>query len=154
MKNFGQTGRPFRVRFHEHLRNFKYGNRKSKFATHLLDNRHSIDKMESVMETFHITNKGRMKDTLKRFYIFWETKLNNQINDRMTVKSNTVFETIVQRDPYREYSPPAYSSNQRSAQSCKFSIIVHTERILQRKHHLRSTTSYVNVIHGHCNTTP
>ena len=95
MKYVGQTGRPCRVRFQEHLRDFKYGNRKSKFATHLLDNRHSIDQMESVVETLHITNKGRMMDTLERFYIFRETKLNNKINDKMTVKPNIVFETIV-----------------------------------------------------------
>lgn len=52
------------------------------------------------METLHVTNKGRMMDTLERFYIFRETKL-NQINDKLTVKPNIVFETIVQRDPHR-----------------------------------------------------
>ena len=100
MKYAGQTGRSFKVRFHEHFRDFRYGNRKSKFATHLLDNRHSIGPLESVMETLHVTNKGRMMDTLERFYIFRETKLNNQINDKLTVKPNIVFETIVQRDPH------------------------------------------------------
>jgi len=57
--------------------------------------------MESVKETLYITNKGRMMDTLERFYIFRESKRNNQINDRMTMKPNIVFETTVQRDPYR-----------------------------------------------------
>jgi len=35
------------------------------------------------METVHVTSKGRMLDTLERFYIFRETKLNNQIKDRI-----------------------------------------------------------------------
>ena len=42
--------------------------------------------------------KGRMMDTLERFYIFRET---NQINDRLTIKPNRIFETIVQKDPQR-----------------------------------------------------
>jgi hypothetical protein len=100
MKYVGQTERPFKVCFHEHFHDLKYGNRKSKSATHLLDNKHSIGPMESVMETPHITNKGRMMDTLERFYIFRETKHNNQINDKLTVKPNIVFETIVQSDPH------------------------------------------------------
>jgi glutamate synthase domain-containing protein 2 len=70
MKYVGQTGSPFIVRFREHLRDFKYGNRKSKFATHLLDNGHSIGPINNVMETLHITDKGRMMDTPERFYIF------------------------------------------------------------------------------------
>jgi hypothetical protein len=101
MKYVGQIGRPFKFRFREHLRDFKYGNRKSKFATHLLDNGHSIDPINNVMETLHITDKGRMMDTLERFYIFRETKMNNQINDKLTVKPNIIFETIVQEDPHR-----------------------------------------------------
>jgi hypothetical protein len=66
-----------------------------------LDNKHSIGPMESVMETLHIINTGRMMDTLKRFYIFQDSKLNNQINYKMTVKPNILFETILQRDPHR-----------------------------------------------------
>jgi hypothetical protein len=42
-----------------------------------------------------------MMDTLERFYIFRETKLNNQINDKLTVKLNIIFGTIVQKDPHR-----------------------------------------------------
>jgi hypothetical protein len=100
MKYVGQTGRPFKVRFREHLHDFKYGNKKSKFATHLLDNGHSIGPINNVMEMLHTTDKGRMMDTLERFYIIRETKLNNQISDKLTVKPNIIFETIVQKDPH------------------------------------------------------
>ena len=34
-KYTGQTGRPFKVRFQEHLRDYKYRNNRSKFAQHL-----------------------------------------------------------------------------------------------------------------------
>jgi hypothetical protein len=43
-------------------------------------------------------------DTLERFYIYKETKSNNQINDKLTVKANAVFETLVYEDPYRGHS--------------------------------------------------
>jgi hypothetical protein len=61
----------------------------------------------NIMETLHTVGKGQMMDTLERFYIFRETKLNNQINDRLTVKPNIIFETTVQKDPHRGI-PNAY----------------------------------------------
>jgi hypothetical protein len=57
--------------------------------------------MHDIMDVIHITKKGRMMDTLEKFYIFWETKLNNQINDKLTVKPNIIFETIVRHDHCR-----------------------------------------------------
>jgi len=107
MKYTGQTGRPFRVRFQEHFRDFKYGNGKSRLAAHLLENKHCIGPMDNIMETLHTTGKGRMMDTLERFYIFRETEINNQINDRLTIKPNIIFDTIVQKDPHRGL-PAAY----------------------------------------------
>jgi len=69
-----------------------------------LENGLSISPMGSIMETIHITNKSQMMDTFERFYIFCETKLNNQINDKLTIKLNIIFDTIVQRDPHRGLS--------------------------------------------------
>jgi len=101
MKYVGQTGSSFRIRFRERFRDFKYGNRKSKFATRLLDNRHAIDKMENIMEATYVTNKGKLMDTLERFYIYRETKINNQINDKLTIKPTIVFQTVLQKDSHR-----------------------------------------------------
>jgi len=56
------------------------------------------------METIHITKKGKMMDTLERFHTFRKTKFNNQINDKLTVKANIIFETIVHEDPYRRHT--------------------------------------------------
>jgi len=97
-------GRPFKVRFQEHLRDFKYGNNKSKFAQHLLENRRAIGPMDNIMDIIHITNKGKMMDTLERFYIYKETKSNKQINDKLTVKATAIFQTVVHEDPYRGHS--------------------------------------------------
>jgi hypothetical protein len=105
-KYIGETGRPFKVRFQEHFRDFKYRN-KSSFAQHLIDNGHTIGPMEDIMKSIHVTTKGYMTDTIEKYYIFRETKINNQINDRFTVQPNTIFETIVKYDPYRGL-PSAY----------------------------------------------
>jgi len=82
-KYIGQNGRSFKTRFREHFRDFKQGNRKYSFAQHLLDNGHSMRPIEDIMGTIHVTNKGQMVDTLEKFHIFRETKLDNQINDKL-----------------------------------------------------------------------
>ena len=81
MKYIGQTGEPFKIRFQEHFRDFKYGNGKSSFAQHLIHNRHAMGPMQDIMDIVHVTRKGRMMDTLEKFYIFRETKLKT-INSR------------------------------------------------------------------------
>ena len=91
MKYTGQTGRSFRTRFQEHLRDFKHGNGKSSFVQHLLENGHAIGPIQDIMSTIYITNKGRLMDTLEKYYIFRETKRDNQINDKLAVRTNVIF---------------------------------------------------------------
>jgi len=55
------------------------------------------------MDTLHVARKGRILDTLERFYIYTETHFGNQINDKLNVQSNPIFEVIVQNTPYREH---------------------------------------------------
>jgi hypothetical protein len=69
MKYIAQKGRSFKTRFQEHLRDFKYNNQKSKFAQHLLDKQHSMDRMENTMDIIHITSKAKMMDTIEKYYI-------------------------------------------------------------------------------------
>jgi hypothetical protein len=92
-KYIGQTGRPFETRFKEHYSDFKNAHNKSKFAQHVIEGGHSFGPMNEIMEPLHIANKGRMLDTLEKFYIYKETKLNNQI-DKLTVQYNPIFEAI------------------------------------------------------------
>ena len=75
MKYIGQTGTSFHTRYHEHFRDFKYGNGSSKYAQHLMENRHSIDPINETMNILHTLKKGKMMDTLEKFYIYKETKL-------------------------------------------------------------------------------
>jgi hypothetical protein len=60
--------------------------------------------MEDIMDIVHITNKGKMMDTLERFYIYKETKSNHHINDELTVKPNAIFETAIHEAPCRGHS--------------------------------------------------
>ena len=69
MKYTGQTGETYKIWFQEHLRDFKYGNNKSKFAQHLLENKHEFSPMKGIMDTVHITNIGKMMDTFEIYYI-------------------------------------------------------------------------------------
>jgi hypothetical protein len=87
-KYIGQSGRLFQVRFSELLSDYKHNNNKSKFAQRLLDNRHSIGPIEDIMQVLYKTNKGKLMDTMERYYIYKETCLNNQINDKNTAKPN------------------------------------------------------------------
>jgi hypothetical protein len=102
-KYIGQTGRPFQICFREHHRDDKYANNKSKFAQHVLEEGHSFGPINEIMDTLHVARKGRMLDTLERFYIYRETHFGNQINYKLTVQSNPVVKMIVQNPPCREY---------------------------------------------------
>jgi hypothetical protein len=40
-------------------------------------------------------------NTIERFYIYQETKADNQVNDRHTVQPNAIFETLVRMNSNR-----------------------------------------------------
>ena len=101
-KYIGQTDRPFHIRFQAHYRDFKYANNKSKFAQYITEEDHSFGRMNEIMDSLHVTSKGRMLDSLEKFYIFKETKSGNQFNDKLTIQANPIFEAIVQNIPHRE----------------------------------------------------
>jgi hypothetical protein len=54
------------IKFQENFREYKHGNRKSKFAQHLLDSKHSICSMEDITEVLYIKSKGGISNTLER----------------------------------------------------------------------------------------
>ena len=99
LKYIGQTGRAFLTRYCENFRDYKYGNFNSKYAQHLLDNKHSIGPIHETMNILRSMKKGKMMDTLDKFhiYIYIETKLGCKINDKNTVTQNILFDTLVQR---------------------------------------------------------
>jgi hypothetical protein len=85
----------FRTRFKEHAQDFRLGNHKSNFAKHLLDCQHTLHSIEDSMSILHISNKGRMLNTLERFHIYKETMHHNQINDGHTVSPNAIIEEVL-----------------------------------------------------------
>jgi ferritin-like metal-binding protein YciE len=86
------------IQLQKHYHDFKYNNKKSKFAIHLLENHHSIGLIDNIMEILYITRKGC---TMEKFYIYKETKSGNQINDKNTVKQNRIFDATVQGETNR-----------------------------------------------------
>ena len=101
MKYVGQTGRSFRIRFSEHFRYYKYNNSKSKFAKHLVDNKHSVGPISDIMKVLYKKNKGKLMDTMEWCYIYKETYMSNQINDKNTAKPSVIFETLVNENTSR-----------------------------------------------------
>jgi hypothetical protein len=79
------------MRFHEHYKDYKYANNKSKFAQHVLDKGHSFSPMTNIMDKIHIEKKGKMLETLEKYYIYRETQNGNQINDKFTFQKNPIF---------------------------------------------------------------
>jgi hypothetical protein len=58
------------MRFREHYNDYKYANNRSKFAQHVIDEGHTFGPMNDITKIVHVAGKGRMFDTLERFYIY------------------------------------------------------------------------------------
>jgi hypothetical protein len=59
-------------------------------------------KMEDIMSIKHYDKKGKHLDTMERFYMYQETKNNNQLNDKHTFVHNNIFETIIEKSTYTD----------------------------------------------------
>jgi hypothetical protein len=97
----GPDRRSFHITYTEHLQDYKHSSNKSKFAQHLTEQKQSFGPIDNTMKILYKNDKGKMMDTMDRFYIYQETKNNSQINDKNTVKPNIIFETIVQEHTNR-----------------------------------------------------
>ena len=47
-----------------------------------------------------------MLNTMEKFYIYKETKIDKQLNDKCTVKSSKIFETLILKDTDRVHITP------------------------------------------------
>jgi hypothetical protein len=95
-KYTGRTGCSFGKRYKEHLQYFKYNNENSKFAQTAIETGHEFGKRNYIMSIKFLGKKGRHLDTIEKFYIYQETKNNNQINDKHRVIYNKIFEIILE----------------------------------------------------------
>ena len=67
----------------------------SKFAQHLLETRHPFGKMEDIMQILHVCKTDTHLNSTEKFYIYRETKIDNQLNDKHTVTYNKIFDTLL-----------------------------------------------------------
>jgi hypothetical protein len=51
--------------------------------------------MENIVDVIHTAGEGRMLDMMEKLYIYKETEINNQINEKCTVRPNVIFETLI-----------------------------------------------------------
>jgi hypothetical protein len=90
------TSRSFYKRYSEHLQPFKYRNSNWTFARHLHGIWHSFVPMENIMDILHFVKIEKTCNFLKHFYIYSETKINNQINEESTTGSNKIYNVVIQ----------------------------------------------------------
>jgi hypothetical protein len=69
------------------------------------------------MQIQYTTSKGRLMDTIEKFYIHNETHLNNEINDKDTVKFNAIYDVIVRQTSHRALTDPSPEHNKGHSQS-------------------------------------
>jgi hypothetical protein len=70
LKYVGQTGRTFRTRYNEHIREIQMNGKTSKYAQHILNMTHDYDAIEKTMKILHVEKKGQILDTLENFYVY------------------------------------------------------------------------------------
>jgi len=75
---------------------------KSRFAKNLLEEDHSFDTMENIMEIIQFARKGRMMDALEKFHIYDITRKGVQINDRLTIQRNPIFDAVLRNRQHTE----------------------------------------------------
>jgi hypothetical protein len=61
----------------------------------LLERDHPFRPIEETMSITHTTGKGRKLKVIEKYYIYKETARNNQLNDRLTVTPNIIFDTFL-----------------------------------------------------------
>jgi hypothetical protein len=87
----------------------------------------STDRMENITGILHIINKGKLINALARFHIDNETKPDNQINDKNTVRPYIFFDTLILK----------YTSRGQSPLTLQLPIVVSLSYKLQHTQHAR-----------------
>jgi hypothetical protein len=77
------------------MQDYNQNYRKSHIAKHPLQQNHPRGTLEQTMTILHTTKKGKMLNTIEKYYIYEEAHIDNQLNDRSTVMPNIIFDTIL-----------------------------------------------------------
>ena len=93
----GQTGRPMKDRFKEHLPTGNLNNLKSNFARHIIDHGHKYTNIDNNVDIIQNCSKGKLMNALEEFYIYRESKIdaNRLLNDQLKFDSNYLYDTAI-----------------------------------------------------------
>jgi hypothetical protein len=94
-KYIGQTGRTFRIRFKEHIRDIRNNGQSCKFAQHILDTTHAYGTIENTMKIVHIQKKVPVLDTYEKYRIYEISKQGIQLNDNFAETYNPIYNVIM-----------------------------------------------------------
>ena len=99
----GQTGRPFKERFKEHLPTKNLENIKSNFAKHIVNENHNYTNLEKNLEPVHLCEKGRLMTAIEEYEIYKHFKINPNIllNDQLQFNSNYLYDTAIEKTIYK-----------------------------------------------------
>jgi hypothetical protein len=89
----GQTGRNFKARFRERIKEIRNNKSKTGYAQHILDTGHKYGKLEDTMETKEVQYKGSHLNTIEKFHIY-DDKVNGLkiFNDNLYKLANPIFD--------------------------------------------------------------
>ena len=90
------------MRYPEHFRDYKYTGIINRNLRNM-DSKHAIGSKGSIMDIIHVTNRGKVLNTMEKLYIYKETKIDNQLNDKCTVKPRVIFDTVILKNTYRAH---------------------------------------------------
>jgi hypothetical protein len=93
-QSIGQTGRNFKTRYKEHIRDIRNNRETSGYVQHILETGHSYGKMNDIMEVIKIEQKGSYLNTLENFHIFKLFKQGIQLNNISSNINNPIFNVI------------------------------------------------------------
>jgi hypothetical protein len=79
------------------MQDYRHNYKTSQFAKHLLELNYSLGTLEQTTTILHTAKKGRLLNTIQRYYILEEAHHDNQLNDRVTVTPNIIFDTIIRK---------------------------------------------------------
>jgi hypothetical protein len=69
----GQTGRKFRTRYKEHMRDIRNNKENTGYSHHILSTGHMYGMLEDTLQMVKIQNKGLHLNTLEGFHIYKES---------------------------------------------------------------------------------
>jgi hypothetical protein len=85
----------FKTRFKEHIQDIKNNRAKTGYSQHILNTGHEYNTIENCMSIVQIQNKGKLLNTMEKFYIYKEQKTGNLLNENSLELYNPIYELLL-----------------------------------------------------------